>query len=211
MCLVVLGSPPNRHMPQTPSCFKNTGYHSIAALCQGQGAPSSTCLPPTRRSRNCNFGVHQPPINPQTTPKGPPPTPLHSQPKLFTAAMGHLSFDLRASRARPRFKISRRNEFFTISGNRGAAKANELLPTPRPISTTYQHSLSTTQPSLGTRTARAATERPNQQICRVADHQARPVPELPWGEPGLDCGRFLRLDMPQNLHEELFPAHMAMK
>ena len=83
--------------------------------------------------------------------------------------------------------------------------------TPRPISTTYQHSLSTTQPSLGTRTARAATERPNQQICRVADHQARPVPELPWGEPGLDCGRFLRLDMPQNRHEEPFPAHMAMK
>ena len=108
-------------------------------------------------------------------------------------------------------KISRRNELFTISGNRGAAKANELLPTPRPISTTYQHSLSTTQPSLGTRTARAATERPNQQICRVADHQARPVPELPWGEPGLDCGRFLRLDMPQNRHEEPFPAHMAMK
>ena len=125
--------------------------------------------------------------------------------------MDHLSFDLRASRARPRFKISRRNEFLTISGNRGAAKANDLLPTPRPISTTYPHSLSMTQPSLGRRTARAATERPNQQICRVADHQARPVPELPWGEPGLDCGRFLRLDMPQNRHEEPFPAHMAMK
>ena len=53
----------------------------------------------------------------------------------------------------------------------------------------------------------------NAQISRsrVADHQARPVPELPWGEPGLDCGRFLRLDMPQNRHEEPFPAHMAMK
>jgi len=125
--------------------------------------------------------------------------------------MDHLSFDLRAPRARPRFKISRRNEFLTISGNRGAAKANDLLPTPRPISTTYQHSLSMTQPSVSSRTARAATERPNQQICRVADHQARPVPELPWGEPGLDCGRFLRLDMPQNRHEEPFPAHMAMK
>ena len=123
----------------------------------------------------------------------------------------YLSFDLRAPRARPRFKISRRNEFFTISGNRGAAKANELLPTPRPISTTYQHSLSTTQPSLGRRTARATTERPNQQICRVADHQARPVPELPSGSPGVNFRRFLRLDMPQNRHEEAFPAHMAIK
>ena len=178
---------------------------------KAKGPPAARACHPHAERRNCNFGVHQPPINPQTTPKGPPPTPLHSQPKRFTAAMDHLSFDLRAPRARPRFKISRRNEFFTISGNRGAAKANELLPTPRPISTTYPHSLSTTQPSLGRRTARAATERPNQQICRVADHQARPVPELPWGEPGLDCGRFLRLDMPQNLHEERFPAHMAMK
>ena len=178
---------------------------------KAKGPPAARACHPHAERRNCNFGVHQPPINPQTTPKGPPPTPLHSQPKLFTAAMDHLSFDLRASRARPRFKISRRNEFFTISGNRGAAKANELLPTPRPISTTYQHSLSTTQPSLGPRTARAARERPNQQTCRVADHQARPVPELPWGEPGLDCGRFRRLDMPQNRHEEPFPAHMAMK
>ena len=39
LCLVVLGSPTNRHMPQSPYCFKNNGYHSIAALCQGQGAP----------------------------------------------------------------------------------------------------------------------------------------------------------------------------
>ena len=75
----------------------------------------------------------------------------------------------------------------------------------------HQRSLSMTQPSLGPRTARRHRERPNQQIRRVADHQARPVPELPWGEPGLDCGRFLRLDMPQNRHEEPFPAHMAMK
>ena len=101
---------------------------------KAKGPPAARACHPHAERRNCNFGVHQPPINPQTTPKGPPPTPLHSQPKRFTAAMDHLSFDLRAPRARPRFKISRRNEFFTISGNRGAAKANELLPTPRPIS-----------------------------------------------------------------------------
>ena len=28
LCLVVLGSPTNRHMPQSPYCFKNNGYHS---------------------------------------------------------------------------------------------------------------------------------------------------------------------------------------
>jgi len=46
-----------------------------------------------------------------------------------------------------------------------------------------------TQPSLGPRTARRHRERPNQQIRRVADHQARPAPELQRGGPGLGCGR----------------------
>lgn len=59
----------------------------------------------------------------------------------------------------------------------------------------HQRSLSMTQPSLGPRTARRHRERPNQQIRRVADHQARPAPELQRGGPGLGCGRPLKSDM----------------
>ena len=171
--------------------------------------PTARACHPHAERRNCNF------LEFTNRPSTPKPPPKAHRPPLFIHNQSDsqrqwITFHLICV-PRARARGSKFHAETNFSGNRGAAKANELLPTPRPISTTYQHSLSTTQPSLGTRTARAATERPNQQICRVADHQARPVPELPWGEPGLDCGRFLRLDMPQNRHEEPFPAHMAMK
>ena len=81
MCFVVLGSPTNRHMPQSPYCFKNNGYHSkLPHSAKAKGPPAARACHPHAERRNCNFGVHQPPINPKPPPKAHrPPLSIHNQ------------------------------------------------------------------------------------------------------------------------------------
>ena len=82
LCLVVLGSPTNRHMPQSPYCFKNNGYHSkLPHSAKAKGPPAARACHPHAERRNCNFLEF---TNRPSTPKPPPkahrpPLSIHNQ------------------------------------------------------------------------------------------------------------------------------------